>query len=41
MKRSVESDRASPDWAMLALALLLVAGWLGWVGATAYTLVVG
>jgi hypothetical protein len=41
MKRSVQSDLASPDWAMLALALLLVAGWLGWVGAAAYSLVAG
>jgi hypothetical protein len=41
MKQSMQSDLTSPDWAMLALALLLVAGWLGWVGAAAYALVTG
>jgi hypothetical protein len=32
---------ATPDWAMLAISFALIAGWLSWIGVTAYRLVAG
>ena len=43
LDRSAAADllEATPDWAMLAISLALVVGWLSWIGVTAWRLVAG